>query len=324
MDRRQLGEKFRGALFGVALGDALGAPFEGRPGLGERLSLPDAEQEPGQLVYTDDTHMTLGVAESLVASQGFDGAHMAETFARNYEEEPWRGYGAGPPQIFQLLRRGIPWNETGRMLFGGTGSYGNGAAMRVAPIALAYYDDTAEMLKAARQSASITHAHKLGIEGAALQALAVALLLREPPGARVSGSALTEVLVAHANDAPAAIYVDKLRGVKELLPEASPLEVVSRLGNGIEAYEAVPAALYCFLRRPTSFSEAVRYAISLGGDTDTIASMTGALSGAYLGESAIPSNWLRRLEGSESIGRFADALLELALGGRKQQRRRHT
>ena len=63
--------------------------------------------------------------------------------------------------------------------------------------------------------------------------------------------------------------------------------MVSSLGNGIEAFRAVPAAIYAFLSHPLSFSEAVRYAISLGGDTDTIASMTGALSGAYLGDSAI-------------------------------------
>ncbi|MDP2605068.1 MAG: ADP-ribosylglycohydrolase family protein [Deltaproteobacteria bacterium] len=322
MDRQQLRDKFRGALLGVAVGDSLGAPFEGSPGLADPLSLPRADKEPGQLRYTDDTHMTLGVADSLVTKQGFDGAHMAETFARNYEEEPWRGYGAGPPQVFHLLRRGIPWNEAGRMLFGGSGSYGNGAAMRVTPIALAYYENTADMLEAARESASITHAHKLGIEGAALQAIAVTLLLREPPELRVSGSALTEVLITHANDAGASIYVDKLRSVKELLPKAPPFEVVSRVGHGIEAYEAVPAALYCFLKHSTSFSEAVRLAIRLGGDTDTIASMTGALSGAYLGESAIPSNWLRGLEGFERIRGLADALFEIALG-KSRQRGRH-
>jgi len=112
MDRQQLRDKFRGALLGVAIGDSLGAPFEGMPYISVSSLLALAEEAPGPLRYTDDTHMTLGVADSLVAKQGFDGPHMAETFARNYEEEPWRGYGAGPPQIFQLLRRGIPWNET--------------------------------------------------------------------------------------------------------------------------------------------------------------------------------------------------------------------
>ncbi len=90
-----LRSRFRGALLGVAVGDAIGAPFEGEvsafPGSLERLGEPDSP-----LRYTDDTHMTLGVAESLVQRRGFDGAHMAAVFARNYAQEPWRGYGAGP------------------------------------------------------------------------------------------------------------------------------------------------------------------------------------------------------------------------------------
>jgi poly(ADP-ribose) glycohydrolase ARH3 len=67
------------------------------------------------------------------------------------------------------------------------------------------------------------------------------------------------------------------------------------LGNGIKAQEAVPMALYCFLANPGSFERAVESAIFLGGDTDTIASMTGAISGAALGASQIPERWLRRV-----------------------------
>jgi poly(ADP-ribose) glycohydrolase ARH3 len=136
--------------------------------------------------------MTLGVAESLLAKQSFDGAHMAETFARKYEEEPWRGYGAGPPQVFSLLRKGVPWNQASRMLFAGAGSYGNGAAMRVTPIALVDYQSADEMIEVARQSARITHAHAMGVEGAVLQAVAVALLLGQASGARISGTAFAE------------------------------------------------------------------------------------------------------------------------------------
>ena len=96
MRQGELRDRFRGALLGEAVGDALGAPFEGmgtvHPAEMERL-----EADPGPLSYTDDTHMTLGMAESLVEKRGFDGAHMARTFARNYRQEPWRGYGPGPP-----------------------------------------------------------------------------------------------------------------------------------------------------------------------------------------------------------------------------------
>ncbi|HUF41824.1 MAG TPA: ADP-ribosylglycohydrolase family protein, partial [Verrucomicrobiae bacterium] len=197
-------------------------------------------------------------------------------------------------------------------------SYGNGAAMRVTPIALAFYDDLFEMLEVVRLSALITHAHKLGIEGAALQALSVALLLREPSDVRVSGTAFVDLLISYVNDASESLYVHKLKEIKELLPDARPLDVARRLGNGIEAHQAVPAALCSFLKHPTSLPEALRFAISLGGDTDTIASMTGALSGAYLGESAIPLYWLKKLEAADRIAHLADALLDLTLGRRKQ------
>jgi len=135
MAPQQLQAKFRGALLGVAVGDALGAPFEGA-GTVRRRDLERLEREPGPLRYTDDTHMTIGMAESLVERRGFDGAHMVAVFARNFAAEPWRGYGAGPPQVFRLIERGVPWDQAGRALFGGSGSFGNGAAMRVAPAAL--------------------------------------------------------------------------------------------------------------------------------------------------------------------------------------------
>ena len=98
--------KFRGALLGVAVGDALGAPFEGSFQIDD-VALKRLAHDPGRMWYTDDTHMTLGVAESLVERRGFDGGHMAAVFARHFAAEPWRGYGAGPPQLFALLQQGI-------------------------------------------------------------------------------------------------------------------------------------------------------------------------------------------------------------------------
>jgi len=76
--------------------------------------------------------MMIGVAESLIANGGFNGSHMAQTFIRNYEREPWRGYASGPPRVFRWIKSGVPWDEAAKRLFGGAGSYGNGAAMMVA------------------------------------------------------------------------------------------------------------------------------------------------------------------------------------------------
>jgi poly(ADP-ribose) glycohydrolase ARH3 len=298
--------RFHGALLGVAVGDALGAPFEGQsrvdPGALVRI-LTGSDR----LTYTDDTHMTLGVLESLVACDGqLDGRHLADTFIRNFEKEPWRGYGAGPPRVFRRIREGVPWDEAGRLLFGGAGSYGNGAAMRVAPIALRTCGDLRLTVQWARLAGSITHTHELALQGACLQACAIALLLKWPAGNEISPAHLLAEL---RRVAEAPLYDGKLTLIQALLPSAPREEVILRLGHGISAYDSVPTALYCFLRHSSSFSEVIQDAICLGGDTDTIASMAGALAGAYLGEKAIPQLWITRLQDpstGQDVNRITD------------------
>ncbi|MDH5781336.1 MAG: ADP-ribosylglycohydrolase family protein, partial [Dehalococcoidia bacterium] len=83
-------------------------------------------------------------------------------------------------------------------------------------------------------------------------------------------------------------------------------------GNGIEALNSVPTAIYCFLKQPKSYKDSVIYAISLGGDTDTIASMAGAISGAYLGVEAIPQEWRLKLENKAYIEDLAEKLWQTA------------
>ena len=103
VDREQSKKKFLGSLLGAALGDAVGASWEGRR-MAAQGDIEITASVSEQLRYTDDTHMTIGVAESLVGCGGFDGAHMAGTFVNNYEKEPWRGYGPGPPHVFRLIK----------------------------------------------------------------------------------------------------------------------------------------------------------------------------------------------------------------------------
>ena len=283
----ELKEKFLGCLLGAALGDALGASFEGRRSHQIRL-LP--MQRP--LRYTDDTHMMVGVAESLTACRGFDGQHMAWTFIHNFEREPWRGYGPGPPQVFRLIRSGEPWDRASELIYP-SGSLGNGAAMRVAPVGLLYFNDPSRLREVAYLSSQITHAHPLGKEGAALQSYAVALATRSDPSSPLDREIFLQQLSRFCQG---EVYQRKLEKVKRLLKDASEEQVVLELGHGVEAPNSVPTAIYCFLRFPDYFKEAVSFAISLGGDTDTIGSMTGALSGARLGSGSIPECWKTRLE----------------------------
>lgn len=303
MDEESLRSKFAGALIGTAMGDALGASLEGRHMLPESevQALADVRR---LFVYTDDTHMAIGVAESLIAEGGFDGEHMAHTFIGNYDLEPFRGYGPGPPRIFRMIKGGQAWDEASEKLYRG-GSYGNGSAMRIAPVGVLFHDDPVRLKEVAYQSSQITHAHELGKQGAALQAYAVALATAAAPSSPFDSAGFLGKLsdcIEHE------VYRQKLSAIERLMGEQDRAKVVSALGHGIEAFNSVPTAIYSFFTHPQSFADAVVYAISLGGDTDTIGAMTGAISGAYLGIGAIPQVWKEKLENRAYIEELAERL----------------
>jgi len=86
-----------------------------------------------------------------------------------------------------------------------------------------------------------------------------------------------------------------------LLNEQNKSIIIRELGNGLETFNSVPTAIYYFLRNLPSFRSALEYAVSLGGDVDTIGAMAGAIGGAYHGVEAIPVEWLRELERKEYI-----------------------
>lgn len=310
MDRESLRSKFLGSLVGTGVGDALGASLEGwyMVPYGEVQALADRRS---LLVYTDDTHMAIGVAESLIENEGFDGEHMTHTFIKNYDREPYRGYGPGPPRIFRMIKSGEAWDKASEKLYRG-GSYGNGSAMRIAPIGLFYHDDPAQLKEVAHKSSQITHAHELGRQGAALQAYAIALATNATPFSPFNRD---DFLRRLSNLIEHEVYREKLRSIERLMGEGDKAKVVLELGNGIEAFNSVPTAIYSFLTRPQSFEEAVLYAISLGGDTDTIGAMTGAISGAYLGIEAIPEKWRERLENREYIEELAEKLWRIKTQG---------
>lgn len=283
MDR--LKSKFLGSLIGTAVGDSLGA---------------------GGRRYTDDTAMMIGVAESLIENKGFHAEHMTQTFIRNYYAEPWRGYGPGPPAIFQMVKSGLNWREAAEKIYPG-GSYGNGAAMRVAPIGLFYYDDLDELKKITCQSSRITHTHPLGMEGAALQACAVAIAVRAEPSSLDKHNFLDKLSNLIETDE----YREKLRSIKILLREsAGEARVITELGNTVEAFNSVPISIYSFLAN-SGFKAALDYALSLGGDRDTISAMTGAIAGACYGVEDIPEKWKNGLENKDHIERLAEKLWQL-------------
>ncbi len=295
-----LKSKFIGALIGTAVGDALGAPLEGWSM--ERVRSRYSEEKELKMRngrYTDDTEMMIGVAESLIKNNGFNGEDMTRTFIKNYD--PTRGYGPGSREALQRIQGGESWEEASEKLFGGQGSYGNGAAMRIAPVGLFYYDNTALIRAIAYKSSHITHSHELGKEGAALQAFAIAVAVRgEKEGM------LFELKAFVRNN----VYKDKVGMIEILLDkEATKKEVIAELGTGEAAFNSVPTAIYSFLRFDR-FEDSVVYAVSLGGDTDTIGAMTGAISGAYYGKRAIPNEWIEQLEEGEKGKSYIKKLAE--------------
>lgn len=288
--------KFIGSLLGLAIGDSLGAGWEGYFAPGEVEDISPR--------YTDDTAMMIGVAESLIACKGMNAKDMTQRFIENYEREPWRGYGSGPPRIFRSIRQGANWTEDLDKRFFPGGSFGNGSAMRVAPIGLLYCDSPEELRKAAYESSRITHSHPLAMEGAAVQAYAVALALREEE----------KMLSKLIDFTTADIYKRKLRDGQLLLRRKDHKdEIVRKLGNGIEAFNSVPTAIFSFLAF-TTFKDSLIYAVSLGGDTDTIGAMCGAIAGAKYGVESIPQKWLVNLENREYIENLARDLFALYLG----------
>jgi poly(ADP-ribose) glycohydrolase ARH3 len=297
--------KFIGSLIGTAVGDSLGARFEGATGV-------QTVREIGPR-YTDDTAMTIGVAESLIENKGFNYWHMAEQFIKNYEREPWRRYGSGPPRIFRMMQSGrMGFGMLDRDLYPG-GSFGNGAAMRIAPVGLLYHDDPPSIREISYHVSGITHSHELGLEGAALQACAVALaVLADPQDVRHR-----DILGALRLFTRPGPYQEKLKAIIRLLDEKpSKEDIIAQLGNRTEALHSVPTAIYSFLAHK-DLESAVVFAVSLGGDTDTIAAMTGAIAGACYGIENIPDEWRTKVENRELIETLGQKLWDVKKGLKK-------
>src|SRR5262245_4844126 len=160
------------ALDGLSVGDAFCAQFF----MGEVYSRHFASRTtpPGEWGYTDDTEMAIGVYEVLARHGRIDQYDLAATFARRYVAEMHRGYGPAAHGILQAIHEGTSWRNVSHAAFNGTGSLGNGGAMRVAPIGAYFADDLDRVVHEADLSAEVTHAHPEGRAGAIAVAVAAA------------------------------------------------------------------------------------------------------------------------------------------------------
>lgn len=300
-----LPDRFTGCLLGLALADAIGSPFEGIPpedirhrfGSNNRLlsSLPE------ELTYTDDTEMTLNLAEHLLTHPTVDPDALILHFAANYSDS--RGYGPGTRRLISAIQSGSDWRSLTESIFPG-GSFGNGAAMRVAPIGLRYHSDLSAVSDEATRSSIVTHSHPLAVDAARLVALAIALLLQGTPPQQ-----LCSQLATHA-------ATDEFEWQMRTLSHLSPTDALPDFGNTLAAHRSVGTAIGCFVINPSSYLDVVTRAISLGGDTDTIAAIAGSLAGTHLGLTALPPDLLLRLEntsrGRDYISTLAARLFSLS------------
>jgi poly(ADP-ribose) glycohydrolase ARH3 len=305
MESGQLSERFAGSLAGSALGDAVGElAFAVR----SREDLERRVQESLILRYTDDTAMTIGLAESLLHNRSLDSRHLGDTFRRNYNREPWRGYASGPPAIFGLVaRKGLPYEEAASGLFGGSGSYGNGAAMRIAPVGLFFYDDP-QLYERCRASCRVTHTHPVGIDGAAVLAKAVALALALPASEPLPSGTFVDELRRFSRTREIRARLETLRRL--LAAGSAPEEAASALGRGVAVQDSMPYALYAFLSSPDRFEDCLFTAVLHGGDCDTLGAMACAVCGARLGLPALPPQLRQKLEDHQRIEGLGLRLLE--------------
>ncbi|KFB42807.1 AGAP002530-PA-like protein [Anopheles sinensis] len=336
--------KFRGTLLGALVGDCCGAPFEGQlMDSGSKLILRknlDKLEGPAFKApykkYTDDTAMTLQVTKTLLDPNGFSQKLLAKNFVVEFFKESNRGYGAAIGEVFRKLRLTKVSDPTGPAMaqFNGSGSYGNGAAMRVSPVALYCVNKSvSELVKLVTDTATVTHTNVLGVNGAILQALAIRQSLLLKPDEPFCWKAYLEALkkdiaeVEKENDpdldANPNAYEMQLKNMEKLLDntvEASDENVLNLLGHSVAALYSVPTAIYCFLRHtkataedPTGkpFRNTLEYAISLGGDCDTIGSMACAISGAYYGDSVISPALLKHCESADNISSLAEQLYKV-------------
>ncbi len=298
-------DRFRGCLVGLAVGDALGGPLEfmsadeivaqyGGP-VSEMVGGGWLHLRPGEV--TDDTQMTLCIAESIVEQGAFDMLDIARRFVAWFDSQP-KDIGNITRLALADLKRGVPWQEAGRVAHQQTGgrSAGNGSVMRCAPVALYRWQNRQQLIADSVSSSRVTHWDDMACYGAAALNLIIAELLQGRRGGVVEAA---------------------VEGLGTLAPAVT--QRLARLGQKSQAdlkptgfvLDTLEAAVWCW-QCAGDFEEVLVTAVNLGGDADTIGAVCGALAGADFGLAAIPARWLDVLEGRSRLVRLAGELYRLS------------
>lgn len=276
-------EKALVSLDGLSVGDGFGETFFETPlSMIQDHRLPSAPWR-----WTDDTHMAISVVQTLFRHGRIDQDTLADLFAERFLRDSDRGYGGGAIRLLFEISRGGDWRDLSPKLFGG-GSYGNGAAMRVAPLGGYYAGDPSRAADEAAASAQVTHSHSEGIAGAIAVAVAAALVADErvEPGDSLLHKTLVYI--------PQSTVAERIQTLIEKEP-ATAIDAAKLVGSGgrISAQDTVPFCLWCAGVHLDDFESALWSAVSAGGDMDT----TCAIIGGIVALSSPPSEeWVSRRE----------------------------
>jgi ADP-ribosylglycohydrolase len=280
-------ERALASLRGLSVGDALGSQFfvpAHYPLLKDRV-LP-----PGAWQWTDDTEMACSVLAVLAAHERVDQDELAQSFARHHDFD--RGYGPAVNRLLRLVREGGDWRELASALFQGQGSWGNGSAMRIAPLGAWYADDPEQATHQAEISSYTTHQHREAVVGA--MAVAAAAALVAAPGGPPTPENLIDGVVALV---PRSAVGAGLRRARDMLDYGDAGTVAAVLGNGrrTSAHDTVPFALWSAARGLGDFEETFWVTAQAGGDVDTTCAIAGGIV-ASSADGAPPADWLGRTE----------------------------
>ncbi|MEW6569984.1 MAG: ADP-ribosylglycohydrolase family protein [Nitrospirota bacterium] len=319
--------QFSGCLIGQCLGDALGFVVEGfspeackryvedylrtgKAGEFGRFPFPFGQ-------YSDDSQLARELIQSYVARGRFDPSDYAERIKCLFVERRAVGFGYSTRQAALRLADGVNWEEAGTP----PPSAGNGSAMRAAPIGLMFFDNPDQLIQAAHDQGRITHQDPRCSAGAVAISGAVAIVLQSQ---RIDIGSFISSLSEWTRriDKTFSSELEKMADWLRLEPEEAAIHI-SKAGirndyveedgwQGITPFAvgSVLWSLYSFLSTPENYWETICTALSVGGDVDTTSAMAGAISGAYLGLNAIPSNMTHSLTDRKTWG-FSE-LVELA------------
>ena len=164
----------------------------------------------------------------------------------------------------------------------------------------------------------MTHSHPNGITGALLQCRAVFQALHANQDESQFANAFIDDLKKHVvQESPGSVYDEKLENARKLLHQNAPPsagDVADNLGNGVRAKNSVVTAIYAFLHAckwSMNFRDMIEFAISIGGDTDTIACMAGAIGGGFWGIEKIPKMWQENVEAVDIVSEMAEQLSDM-------------